>query len=126
MPYISPMHTVAEFEGFERDAHNAGMGDDDIVELADHLASDPCAGVIMPGTGGARKFRFAGFGKGKSGGYRVVTYFAGYDLPVFLVTVFAKGDRDNLSQAMRNEVRKELAGVAEVYRRSERMKRRVK
>jgi hypothetical protein len=34
------------------------------------------AGDLMVGTGGARKFRMPGGGKGKRGGYRVITYFA--------------------------------------------------
>jgi hypothetical protein len=112
------LHTVAEFDDFERDAYAAGMSDDEIIDLADQLAADPRLGDLMVGTGGARKFRVSGRGRGKRGGYRVVTYFAGDDLPVFLVTVFAKGDRDNLSKAERNELRKELAGVAEAYRNS--------
>ena len=67
-------------------------------------------------TGGARKVRFAGRGKGKSGGYRVVTYFAGEDIPVFLLALFSKGERENLSKAERNALRKELAGIAADYR----------
>jgi mRNA-degrading endonuclease RelE of RelBE toxin-antitoxin system len=30
-----------------------------------------------------------GKGRGKSGGYRVITFFAGPDLPICLLTVFA-------------------------------------
>jgi hypothetical protein len=112
------LHTVAEFADFERDAYDAGMDDGDIVEAADLVAANPHLGDLMEGTGGARKFRMAGKGRGKRGGFRVVSYFAGKDLPVFLVTVFAKGDRDNLSKSERNELRRELAGVAEAYRQS--------
>jgi hypothetical protein len=124
------LHTVAEFDDFERDAYDAGMSDDDIIRLVDLLAADPHLGDRMAGTGGARKFRMPKNGKGKRGGYRVITYYAGDGLPIFLVTVFAKGDRDNLSKAEQNELRQELAGVAEAYRRSEaarilEMKRRV-
>jgi hypothetical protein len=70
----------------------------------------------MPGTGGARKLRVAGRGKGKSGGYRVVTYFAAPDIPVFLLAVINKGERANLSKAEQNTLRKELAGIADDYR----------
>ena len=81
------------------------------------LASNPSGGVEIPGTGGARKLRVAGRGKGKSGGYRVIFFYTGRDVPVFLLNVFSKGDRVDLSQAERNELRKELAGLAEDYRR---------
>jgi hypothetical protein len=70
----------------------------------------------MPGTGGARKIRSAGRGKGKSGGYRVVTYFAAPDIPVFMLAVINKGERANLSKAEQNELRKELSAIAEDYR----------
>jgi hypothetical protein len=65
--------------------------------------------------------RFAGRGKGKSGGYRVITFYSGRDVPVFLLNVFAKGDRVDLSQAERNELRKALAGLADDYRRGVRL-----
>jgi hypothetical protein len=63
------------------------------------------------------KVRFAGRGKGKSGGYRVITYFGGGDIPVFLLNVFSKGDRVNLSKAEVNALRDELAGLADEYRK---------
>ncbi|WP_368904769.1 type II toxin-antitoxin system RelE/ParE family toxin [Taklimakanibacter lacteus] len=72
----------------------------------------------MEGTGGARKVRFAGRGKGKSGGYRVITYFGGNDIPVFLLAALSKGERENLSRLERNELKKELEGLAEDYRAS--------
>ena len=56
----------------------------------------------MPGCGGARKFRFARQGSGKSGGYRVVTYFAGVGVPAFLLTLFPKNMKTNLTPAERN------------------------
>ncbi|MEN3346687.1 MAG: hypothetical protein V7632_322 [Bradyrhizobium sp.] len=74
----------------------------------------------MVGTGGARKTRFPIPGKGKSGGYRTVHYYGGKDIPVFLLAVFKK--KDNLTHAERNELKKELAGLAEDYRKSVRTK----
>jgi hypothetical protein len=118
MPYITAMQAVAELDDFRRDAAAAGMSDDEIIDLVTLLSSDPQIGDLMAGTGGARKFRLPGRGKGKRGGYRVITYFAGADIPVFLISVFAKGDRDNLSKAERNALRRELAGLAMDYRRS--------
>lgn len=75
-------------------------------------------GDLMAGTGGARKFRWAGRGKGKSGGYRIITYFGGDDIPVFLLTVFSKGEKANLSKADRNALKDELADLADDYRRN--------
>jgi hypothetical protein len=56
---------------------------------------------VITGTAGARKRRFAGRGKGKSGGYRVVSYYADNDVPVLLLALVDKGERADLSQAGR-------------------------
>jgi hypothetical protein len=60
----------------------------------------------MQGTGGCRKIRLAGRGKGKSGGYRIIFAFGGVGIPVFLLTVFGKGEKDNLTKAERNDLAK--------------------
>lgn len=96
------MHTVIETNAWIAAAKDAGMTDDERANVVDILANNPEAGEIMPGCGGARKLRVAKPGKGKSGGYRVITYFAGNDVPVFLLTVFGKNEKVSLSKAERN------------------------
>jgi hypothetical protein len=71
----------------------------------------------MQGTGGARKLRWGAKGKGTRGGARVITYYGGLDLPVFLLAIFAKGERANLTRAERNELREVLASLAVKYRK---------
>jgi hypothetical protein len=80
------------------------MSAEEVAALIDHIAVNPMAGIEIPGTGGCRKLRIAGRGKGKSGGYRVVTFYTGDMLPVFLITVFSKGEKANLSKAERNQL----------------------
>lgn len=53
---------------------------------------------------------------GKSSGYRVVFYYGGDDVSLFLLNVFTKGDRANLAQAERNVLRAILAKMAQTYR----------
>lgn len=84
------MQTVIETESYLRAAKDAGMNEDEKTAAVDLVAGDPEAGDVMQGTGGVRKARLAGRGKGKSGGYRIVWYFGGGDIPVFLLTVSAK------------------------------------
>jgi hypothetical protein len=79
------------------------------------MSKAPHAGDLLKGTGGARKVRFAGRGKGKSGGYRVVTYYAGADLPVFLLAVISKGERANISRAEQNALKTELSSLKDEY-----------
>jgi hypothetical protein len=105
LPYIAAMQAVIETASYLRSAKDAGMTTEELTAAVDLVASAPEDGDIMQGTGGVRKARLAGRGKGKSGGYRIVWYFGGDDIPVFLLTVFGKGEKSNLSQAERNALR---------------------
>jgi|SRR5262245_25845522 len=111
------MHTVIRTPTFLADARQAGLSDDEQDFIVSEISKNPLIGAIMQGTGGCRKVRFAGKGKGKSGGYRTVHYFAGEDVPVLLLALIDKGEDDNLNRADRNELRKELAGYADDYRK---------
>lgn len=110
------MHTVCQTHAFTRAAAAAGMSEDEINDLINLLADDPTAGVIMEGTGGCRKLRVAGRGKGKSGGYRTITFFSGDNMPVFLVTAFGKGAKANLTKAERNKLKELTKLIVEEYR----------
>lgn len=94
------------------------MSEDEHAAIVTSIAGDPDQGVVMAETGGARKVRFGGRGKGKSGGYRVIFYPAPDDVPVLMLAVIDKGERENLSRTERNELRKELAGYVDDYRAS--------
>ncbi len=89
------------------------------MAIVDAIAADPMMGDEIKGSGGARKVRFAGRGKGKSGGYRVITFFSGPDIPVFLLNVFGKGDRSNLSKAEVNALQAILSRIVDAYRRKD-------
>jgi hypothetical protein len=122
MPHLR--QAVVETPDYLADAEDAGLSKTQREAIVDFLAVNPKAGDLISGSGGARKFRVAGRSKGKSGGYRVITFFGGEDIPVFLLNVFAKGDRVNLSKAELNELRRELNGLADDYRKG--VKSRVK
>lgn len=111
------MQTVIETESFLRDAKLIGLSDEERDAIVNYVAANPDAGNEIKGTGGARKLRFAGKGKGKSGGYRVITFYSGDDIPVFLLNVFAKNEKVDLSQAERNELKIVLTALADSYRR---------
>ncbi len=85
--------------------------------MVNFLADHPNAGDEMPGTGGARKVRFARPGEGKRGGYRIVTFFSGVDIPVFMLSVFAKNEKSDMSQDEKNDLKKLLQALPEAYRR---------
>ncbi|QXQ06540.1 type II toxin-antitoxin system RelE/ParE family toxin [Sphingosinicellaceae bacterium] len=90
------MHTVVEMPEFLRAAARAGVSEEDRKLIVDAVATDPSGGV--PLGGGLYKRRIAGRGKGKSGGYRVMTVFVGEALPVLLIGLISKGNTDNFSK----------------------------
>jgi len=111
------MHTVVETPSYLADAKAAGLTEGEREAVVEMLADHPEAGDEIGGTGGARKVRVAGRGKGKSGGYRVITFYSGEDVPVFLLAAYSKGDRANLSKAERNELKGILGDVVREYRK---------
>jgi hypothetical protein len=76
------------------------------------LAADPGKGVLIPGTGGVRKLRWAASGRGKSGGARVIYYWAKSREIVLMLAAYAKNDRVNptpaQSKLLRDLVKKEF------------------
>jgi hypothetical protein len=75
------MHTVIETPAFLASAADERIEEGEREAIISYMAANPDARDVMPGTGGARKVRFAGRGKGKSGGYRVITFYAGRRYP---------------------------------------------
>ncbi len=100
-----------------RRARECRITDREREAMVDFLAVHPDAGDEMPGTGGARKVRFARPGEGKRGGYRIITFFSGADIPVFLLSVFAKNEKSDLNNDEKNELKKLLQALPETYRR---------
>lgn len=89
----TPLNTVAMTQGFLAQAKADGMSEAEMVQLVDLLAANPTLGDLIPGSGGCRKVRLARTGQGKSGGYRVVTFFAEPTLPIYLIAMLAKNSR---------------------------------
>lgn len=113
------MHTVVETPAFLASAKDEGISNEERMAIVNIIAGDPASGAIMKGTGGARKARVAKRGGGKSGGYRVITFFAGEDMPVFLLDIYSKDSQANLSTAERNELRSILTDLPRVWRESQ-------
>ena len=95
------MITVAEVPEYIRRAEKL-LSAQERHELVEYLAGHPRAGDLIEGTGGVRKLRWRRGGRGKSGGVRVIYYFHSEAMPLYLLTVFGKSERANLSKAERN------------------------
>lgn len=111
------MHGVVLTSVFDKQAKKEGLSDDEVMEIASTIAADPAGGTPIAGAGGARKVRHAGRGKGKSGGYRTIHYFGGNEIPVFLLAIYGKDEKGDLTQAERNELAKTLPKIADTYRK---------
>jgi hypothetical protein len=100
------MHTVVETPEYLSAAKKAGMSEAERLAVVDAVGANPSAGDVIEGSGGARKLRIAREGKGKSGGYRVITYYTRADVPVYLLTVISKGKQANLTAAQKAQIKK--------------------
>ncbi|MDE2675750.1 MAG: type II toxin-antitoxin system RelE/ParE family toxin [Paracoccaceae bacterium] len=93
-----------------------GLSEEEVIAVVNRLSNNPLEGNVISGTGGARKLRHASPGGGKSGGYRTIHYFAATDVPVFLLAVYGKGTKANLTKSERNALANLLPRIAEEYR----------
>ena len=109
------MQTVVETPGYLSDAKALGLTETERAAIVTWIAAHPEAGDMIEGTGGARKVRFAGKGKGKSGGYRVITFYSGSSIPVFLLNVFAKNEKTDMTAKERNTLKQILSKLVKAY-----------
>ena len=71
------------------------------------LVAEPDAGDLIRGTGGLRKIRWEGAGRGKRGGVRVIYYWARRDAVILLLLIYSKTQQDDLT-AQQKALRKKL------------------
>lgn len=109
--------TFIQTHEFARQWEKLGFDDEDLRRLELMIMKNPDIGVVMQGTGGLKKMRFAFEGRGKSGSSRVCYVdFISFET-VYLVTIFGKNEKSNLTKAERNEVKKMLDFLREEARR---------
>ena len=105
------MVTVAETGEFARRA-SALFVEAEREALILYLAYHPEAGDLIRETGGLRKMRWGVGSKGKRGGARVIYYFHSERIPLYLLTVYAKSEKTDLSP----EDRRNLSKLADLLR----------
>ena len=95
-----------ELPSFRNAWRSLGLTDVDLRKLQEELLADPQHGNVMQGTGCVRKMRFALENRGKSGSVRVIYVdFVIYE-KLYLLTAYPKSEKDNLTKAERNELKK--------------------
>ena len=110
------MHvTIVELPEFIKKGERL-LNEEERNNLIYYLSTHPKSGAILQGTGGIRKLRWSRKGKGKSGGVRVIYLFYNEEMPLFLLTMFGKGEKDNLSKSERNELAKLVKILVDSYK----------
>jgi hypothetical protein len=115
--YGSAVYTLAIKEAGTRDMvlfespvfsryRDAYLTDDEYLRLQLALISQPTSGNIVPGSGGLRKLRWRGSGRGKRGGIRIIYYYIAADEQIYLLTVYAKAEMKDLTRDQIQTLRK--------------------
>lgn len=106
------MYNVLTTRSFERDAkillkkYNSLLKD--LAELNKLLVLNPTKGIPLGHNCYKIRLAIKSKGKGKSGGARIITYLVNKNKTVFLLTIFDKGERENLTPGELQELLKEV------------------
>jgi hypothetical protein len=108
--------TVAETAPFIRQAAKLWT-EDDRTAFVNFIAANPDIGDVIPDTGGLRKIRWSRPGTGKRGGVRVIYFYHDDTMPLFLLLIYAKTQRENWTQAEKRRVQTLTEAIKQAYRR---------
>ena len=95
MPYILYVYTVIETPVYSKKAERI-LSEDERDAFAVYISKNPKAGVVVRGSGGVRKVRWALEGGGKSGGVRVMYFNRLEKGEIWLLTLYAKSERSSV------------------------------
>ena len=87
------------------------MSEEDRQAMEAAIAADPASAPLIRGTGGIRKLRWAGSGRGKRGGIRTIYFHHAGPGEIYLLTAFAKADREDLRPADRKALSRLIAAI---------------
>jgi mRNA-degrading endonuclease RelE of RelBE toxin-antitoxin system len=84
------------------------LSEGEFTELQNELLDDPDAGLVIPKSGGMRKLRWAAKGKGKRGGARIIYYWQKADDEIWLLTIYAKNEEENIPTRILQKILEEF------------------
>lgn len=109
MQYSRAVLTFVETRLFSR-LVGEYLDEHEYAALQLRLLVDPAAGAVVPGSGGVRKIRWAGKGRGKRGGVRVIYYLRLRSSEVWMLTLYAKSEEGTLPLHVLRRIREEIDG----------------
>lgn len=104
---VGGVYTFIETQLFTRLVSEA-LSDAEYSALQAALIADPDAGDLIPGSGGLRKIRWAGSGRGKRGGTRVIYYVKSKAGVIWMLTIYPKNVRENIPASVLRQIAKEI------------------
>lgn len=87
---------------------NSYMEDEEYAAFQWDLALHPERGDLIPGSGGLRKVRWVGNGRGKRGGVRIIYYYKNRERQVWLLTIYSKNEAENIPVSILKRIKEEL------------------
>jgi hypothetical protein len=109
MSYMSGIRVVAT-RGYDRRARKLLTGSERAAAELE-IALAPKAWPVVAGTGGARKARAARGSRGKSGGARIIYYVIDRHGVLYLIDIYAKSVKEDLTDAEKREIRTLVAAL---------------
>lgn len=90
------------------------------IEFKTYIGLNPCSDDLIPGTGGIRKIRWQGSGRGKRGGVRVIYYVYDDSRPIYLLYAYPKNVQVDLSEDEKRAFRSIVEEMKAIFQRKER------
>ena len=84
------------------------FSDDEYAEIQQFICENPDFGKIIQGSGGIRKMRCKVDNRGKSGGACLIYYWAVSREKIFLLDLYAKNEKENLTSGKIKNLRREV------------------
>ena len=84
------------------------LSDEEYAALQAHLAQYPESGDVVPRSGGVRKLRWSAAGRGKRGGVRVIYFVRVAKGVIWMLTIYAKNEAENIPAHVLRKIRQEL------------------
>lgn len=100
--------TFIQTREFSKNWDKLELTDKDLRRLELEILMNPKVGTIIQGTGKLRKMRFAFENRGKRGSARVCYVDFAVHKTIYLITVYTKNEKENLSKAQCNEIGKAI------------------
>jgi hypothetical protein len=103
------MHSFIETKLFSR-LLGRYLTDEQYAGLQAALIVNPECGAVVPGSGGVRKLRWSQPGRGKRGGIRVIYYARTHEGVIWMLTIYAKNEEQNIPAHLLRKIKEEIDG----------------